>query len=411
LKRFLCFPVVLIALLVTPSARSDEFDALAISETIVARHMPYGTILDPIFAPGEAGPDGEIVGYSRCGDSPIWTGHYLAAESFRYAVTRSPESLAAVRDALRGVRSLVDVTGTDLLARCLFPTDSPFAAGMLSEESPHGSYTSTLEGKPYFWVGNTSRDQYSGVFFGLAVAYDFVGETGVQDSVREIVTRLLNFLLRNNWFVVMPDGWVSTVFWGRPDQQLSLLGVGRQVNPERFESFYKAYRFSFAGSVAAPISWEVLDPHNSYYKFNLDTINLYNLIRLEGSSYYRWWYWKAYDILRRTTDDHGNAHFNVIDRALRGEPNADRDTETRLMLEAWLQRPRRDEWLDWRGTYTSCVQEDRACEPIPIEQRIRTDFLWQRSPFLLYGGGSGVIESAGIDYILPYWMGRFYGVL
>src|SRR6185437_9216216 len=40
-----------------------------------------------------------------------------------------------------------------------------------------------------------------------------------------------------------------------------------------------------------------------------------------------------------------------------------------------------------------------------------TDFLWQRDPFQVSGGGSGVIESAGIDYLLPYWMGRYYGVI
>ena len=34
----------------------------------------------------------------------------------------------------------------------------------------------------------------------------------------------------------------------------------------------------------------------------------------------------------------------------------------------------------------------------------------QRSPFQLAAGGAGIIESAGIDYILPYWMARFYGL-
>jgi hypothetical protein len=29
---------------------------------------------------------------------------------------------------------------------------------------------------------------------------------------------------------------------------------------------------------------------------------------------------------------------------------------------------------------------------------------------LLYGGGVGQIETAGIDYILPYWMARLYGL-
>ncbi|HEY7180203.1 MAG TPA: hypothetical protein VIC84_02240 [Blastocatellia bacterium] len=45
-----------------------------------------------------------------------------------------------------------------------------------------------------------------------------------------------------------------------------------------------------------------------------------------------------------------------------------------------------------------------------IVDRVNTDFLWQRSPFLLFGGGAGAIETAGIDYILPYWMARYYGI-
>jgi uncharacterized protein (TIGR03437 family) len=39
-----------------------------------------------------------------------------------------------------------------------------------------------------------------------------------------------------------------------------------------------------------------------------------------------------------------------------------------------------------------------------------TDFLWQRNPFQLAGGLYGTIEGAGIDYILPYWMARYYAV-
>jgi uncharacterized protein (TIGR03437 family) len=39
------------------------------------------------------------------------------------------------------------------------------------------------------------------------------------------------------------------------------------------------------------------------------------------------------------------------------------------------------------------------------------DYLWQVDPFALSGGGSGIVETARIDYILPYWMGRYYGVI
>jgi hypothetical protein len=113
--------------------------------------------------------------------------------------------------------------------------------------------------------------------------------------------------------------------------------------------------------------------------------------------------------IRSTTDNHLNPHFNMIDRALHG-PDTARDSETRADLEAWLTRPRLDVFVDLRGKVKAC-SVDQACDPVPVAQRPTTDFLWQRSPFQLFGGGSGNIESAGIDYLLPYWMARYYGVI
>jgi hypothetical protein len=194
-------------------ARATEADALAISANIQALHTPYLTILDPIFA---APDSNQIVGYTRCGDSAIWTGHYLAAEAFRYQVTQSPDALNNVTNAIAGIKSLLDVTGTNLLARCLVPLNSPYAAGIQSEESANGIYTNSSAG--YFWVGNTSRDQYMGVIFGLGVAYDMVNDPAVQSSISQIAARLIGFLTGHDWSVVMPDGSASTTFLVRPDE-------------------------------------------------------------------------------------------------------------------------------------------------------------------------------------------------
>ena len=100
----------------------------------------------------------------------------------------------------------------------------------------------------------------------------------------------------------------------------------------------------------------------------------------------------------------------MIDRALKGA-SAARDAETRSLLNEWLLRPRRDDYVDLRSRYPSCGAPDRGCSPIPVVEPVRTDFLWQRSPFLLYGGGDGRIETPGIDYILPYWMARSHNVI
>src|SRR5262249_29630468 len=148
----------------------------------------------------------QIANYTHCGDSALWTGHYLAAEAFRYKVTGAPAALDNVKKALAGLKALADVTGTNLLARCLVPTDSPSAARIQNEEGHNGIY----KNGPYIWVGNTSRDEYSGVMFGLAVAYDMVSDTAVQSSISDLVTRLVDFLRGHDWSVVMPDGKIST---------------------------------------------------------------------------------------------------------------------------------------------------------------------------------------------------------
>jgi hypothetical protein len=128
-----------------------------------------------------------------------------------------------------------------------------------------------------------------------------------------------------------------------------------------------------------------------------------------GSGYSSLWYGLAYDELHATTASHQNAHFNMIDRAINGA-NANRDAETGTLLDAWLPRPSTDVYRDFSGQFPACG-DNQACQPLPVQDRIATDFLWQRDPFQLSGGGAGDIETAGIDYILPYWMGRYYGVV
>lgn len=389
--------------------------ALTISRIIQQRHLPYGTIADPGFASSDSTSPGyyTLASYNRAGDAAIWTGHYLAAESFRYAATGSSGALKNVRHALDGIANLVAVTSPadpGLLARFFMPVTSPYASGIIAAEQHNGIYQSTLDGEPVYWIGSTSRDQYSGVMFGLAVAYDFVSDNGVRSRVSGLVTQLLAYLLNHGWNVVMPDGTISTTFLQRPDQQLAFLQIGRHVNPAQFAATYAAYRATEGATVALPIETECQDTYGGYYKFNLDYINLFDLVRLEApTSPFLLSYQQAYRTLRGCTGGDENAHFNMIDRALQG-PIVTRDTATVDYLGRWLERSRRDYYVDLSAKYPACGT-NRACSPVPVNDRPNTDFLWQRSPLLLQGGGAGTIETAGIDYLLPYWMARYYGVL
>jgi hypothetical protein len=191
--------LVLLTLLSVLPAAAGEADALAISRNIQALHFPHSTLLDPIFA---SPTSNQIVTYTRCGDSAIWTGHYLAAESFRYAVTHSPDALANARRAFTGIQYMVDVTGNNVLCRCLVPDNSPYAQSVSSEEAHNGIYHSPGN----IWVGNTSRDQYSGALFGLGVAYDLLDDPALKTSIAGVITRMVQFLKDHGWTTVLPDG-------------------------------------------------------------------------------------------------------------------------------------------------------------------------------------------------------------
>jgi len=400
---------VILAACVLPSALpASETAALRIERKIRDRHMPYLGIIDPVFASSDSN---EIVSYTRCGDSATWTGHYLAAEAYRYNVTKSAEARANIMDALNGIRKLVEATGNDMLARCAIPVDSPYAAAIVSEESLHGVHVAAIDGIPHFWVGDTSRDQYIGVFFGLTAAFQMVNDQEVHDWVSMLATRMLVALMDRNWQITMPGGTVSSNFLPRPDQQLAMLKLGRRLNPSVFESDYKWRANTYAYAVPAPILVETRDLHNSYFKFNLDYAAMYMLLTSGDSTWIRTHYSNASDILRKATDDHDNAHFDMMTVAISGR-TPQLDERVPRLLKAWLARSDRDFWTDLRPFYASCHGDDnQSCSVVPVQQRVPTDFLWQRSPFQLWGGWLGTTESAGIDYLLPYWMGRYYGVI
>jgi hypothetical protein len=387
-------------------AVAAEADANRLDAQLRTRHMPHAGVLSPVYASPESD---EIVTYSRCGDSAIWTGHYLAGESYRYRVTRDPEALDNIKAALHGLRILFDVTGNDTLARCAFPENAPYAGDVLREEHEHSSFQGFIDGQKWTYVANVSRDQWLGVYFGFTACWNLVDDPEVRAIVRWLAVRGANSLLRRNWILRDPNGSISTTFIGRAEQQLMILKLVRRLDEDHFGGDYRSMSFTLAPATILPVSLEVREPYTSYFKFNLDHISFYGLLTSGDNWYVRSNYEKGWDILRNTLDDHGNAFFDLIAREIEG-PDERRDEGIRQMLNQWLERPPRDNWVDLRAEVELCA-EDRSCNPIPVNKRVTTDFIWQRSPFQVLGGGHGVIETAGIDYILPYWMARYNGIV
>src|SRR5215469_9637800 len=239
---------------------ASEAAALAIDAAILARHMPFGTILNPIDA---SSTSAEIIGYTRCGDSALWTGAYLAAESFRYSVTQSPDALNNVKSALSGIESLVNVTGDNRLARCIVEANSPYAAGIQNEETANMIH----QAPPWIWVDNTSRDEVVGAFFGLGAAYDLVDDAGVKSRIGAVATLIAGFISGHQW---SPNNDISNTFLLRPEELQMIVQVTRHVNPSSTVGAP-----ALTPPVSLGVSIDVLGL-SSYFKFNLDYMSFYN---------------------------------------------------------------------------------------------------------------------------------------
>src|SRR5581483_9557339 len=223
-------------------------------ESGTLRHMPHGAVLSLDFA--DSSGRGPSYTYGRDEDSAIWTGHYLAAEAFRYSATKSPDALANVKTALEGVRRLFWVTedaavtieagktkrvpvtlGTGILARTAKPDTDPIQFTRRSDATesgplerrpchymrPEGGWRAGGRIYPFLraipagtrgvpepigpvWYGwgcgdnhAVTRDQYVGTMLGLGLAYELVPDTVVRGAAGTLIANALGFLLRNDW--------------------------------------------------------------------------------------------------------------------------------------------------------------------------------------------------------------------
>lgn len=403
-----------------------------INQNLVQHHLPYGSIgsisfdppyqgtwedslTDPTFTVGA--PTGHQGGL---GDSAIWTGHYLAALAFRFAVTGDPAAKLEAEGLVDTFNTMLRMRGVPgLLNRGMWPA----APGR------SGDYEQVYQGTNYVMWDHISRDQYMGVFFGMSAAYDLIPDPGLRAKIRADVELALDYILANGWTARRRNGEISTTWGTNYPQILAWLHVGNQVNPQKYGALLAAE------SGLADVVWvgslvSLFDPLGSYYKFNLSHGTFYTLLRLETDPT-RWFkLMRGLQVLRSGVGHHQNAHFDMCtagsDPAL--APAIRQDMQS--MLALWLKRPRR--YLSWDLSNDPTIDKVNyvppiaagatsltapsssqliAKHPLPIPKRHSTDFTWQREPIKLTSHGDGREEEPGVDFLLPYWMARYFNAL
>jgi hypothetical protein len=329
----------------------------------------------------------------------------------------------------------------------------------------------TFEGVTYHCEDATSRDAYAGATFGMVTAFDLLGADArpMRAQLGQDLLTMADFALKYLWSTPRPHGTFdfrndlggpfSPLFLYTPLARLNLAQIARHVatvmhrddERQKWDAVW-AEELATEGPSVGPSELEnASGPDSSYYKFNLEWLTGFDAIRLEPSAGARKLLGRGMAVMEATTGDDVNAHFETLSYALTGDTGR---------LSAALTHLR--EWRAWRARYEgldqSALNSDRcdvdltciakadltvtiaglppiflpdpqsqattpknchapnryarnncrSASVLPIADRVPTDFLWQRSPFQLDADRSALHESQGIDYLLPYWMLRYY---
>jgi len=365
--------------------------------------------------------DGDVaVEKKDFGDAPIWTSFYLASQSYRYAATKDDKALNNARRAIKGIKSLFDVTGErGLMARYFFMNENKSGDDIFfCKNIPNCLY-----------LDDVSRDQYIGVMFGLGIAHDLL-PNAEKNIIRSLISDIVYFLEKNEWKIRNADGIKR---FGGIMNPNSLFAIGSASHLLAFTQIYKnvaedfgadkylAYQKKYAKMLRHIYLSTNLD--YGYFAIALHYASFFNLIRLEDDENIKILYKKEFiKRLWKLTKGHQNALFNSIYIIVIGYDNYV-VRETKHLLYDFPNAPRRNLFvrnsnrkdietrISIMGLITFENNIEFARNPLPIAERPPTDFLWQRSSFMLDGGGNGNVQYPGVDFLLPYWMGRYYGFI
>lgn len=380
---------------------------------------------------------------STCGDAAFQSGQCTQAMALRYAVLRTPEALSLIRDQLAGWRFFQRLTGVPgLIGRCFMRDDWPAEDGLWDNL---GSDPDLHQGEGEFagwrWKGDTSRDQVSGAVNGVAMAYDLVDDEAARADARDFLVGLADHVWEHGLKIVDPDGQVTKygdmdgeTLEGMPVKNgmnavclLAWLKAAHHASGEpRFQSRYRelALDRDYVG-IMRDHQWVYMGYGTTWYNVYLVYQNWFHLMRLEDEPGLREQYKQIFrDTMWLNVKDTLTPNRKAIAEAnpvktfwylwSTGERDAERTYEALRQIEVFPDPPLRDRRVTNSADPSiekNPDQPEESLYPLPSNRRIPDMVIWHRNPFLLDGGEDSGEERTGCDYLLPYWLGRYLGII
>lgn len=365
----------------------------------------------------------------------LWTSMYLAAEAFRYSVTNSPEALQNIRESMDAMDRLFSINPVDG-----FPSRSFERRGYKFDDEPWRR----ADHPEWDWKSTSSSDEAIGHLFAYGVIAELVDEPELNSLAISLIDTLMSHVLEHDYYLVDWDG--KPTLWGRwnPEYVNSFpVNVGdRKINSSNIIAMLQtAYHFTRKEKYRTA-AFDLMQNHGYYENlmrpmkeigFAPDDAGDWAKMLSEGWNHsddemYFCGYWGLY---RYALNDTLKSNFKtaIVDHweVERPEKDALWNLMTGLVGRAdydyeeaiWFLQQYPLDLIDWTVRNSErrdidfiadnfrgqTIAEVLPPDELPIGRHNRNRFVLDQT------NGGRREYSAGDIWLLPYWMGRFLGII
>ena len=400
-----------------------EEKSRAFVDRVQQRHNRWGlTASSQLRVPGDLASN-QLVSSDNDG---LWTAMYVAAESFRYAVTRESDARENARRGMQAIMRLETITGIPG-----FPARSVVKVG--EDIQPKDGEWHDASDKEWRWKGDTSSDEIVGHYFIYPIYHDLVASDEEKPALRSVVDRMTNHVLDHGYQLVDVDGqktrwgwWGPDLIWEDPDEtglralhMLSHLRVALHLTTDA--GFRSKYRRAYDDLIKAhkyhllTRNLKIMVPgHINHSDDELALLSYYPLLRYEDDRALLDVYKQSLERSWQIERPERNPLWNFIYAAGTSASEFDRAESIRTLREIPMDLVQWDVRNSNRHDVPVDPMNDRfnrrqALIVLPYDELPMSK--WNGNPYNLDGGSGGRSEDDGAYFLLPYWMGRYHKLI
>lgn len=352
----------------------------------------------------------------------LWTALYLAAQSYRYSVTGEQEAQDFAQQAFHAMEWLEAVTTVPG-----YPTKAIVSAEEDMANSRVPWYPSA-DGK-WLWKGDCSSDEIDGHLYGYSLYYDLAANAQEKERIQILVQKIIDHILDHGYFIVGPDGertrwgvWAPLYLNGpwRAQRGLNALEILAHLRTAHHITGETRYEEAY---------WDLINTHGYAENMRRQKLNLpghinhsddelafisyYPLLKYETDANLREIYLDSLEHAFHIERPERNPWWNFIYSALTKQP-CDLTEAVQTLREIPM------DLINWPIENSHRLDIDLDAERGRFGELQTTNVLpydelaiskWNGNPYRADSPTNGTNEDDGTYYLLPYWMGRYYGYI